>query len=86
VTKETSPRTHVTKSWTKYFKGLAESAKGVCHFTGNAALKPFRVGDMLYLHEWDDSRKKYTGNTSYHRVDEISRDTRDNSVTLKVSK
>ena len=58
-------KTHELKSWPEYFSALWD---GRCTFDLRINDRDFKAGDILWLREWDDMSKKYTGRELRKRV------------------
>lgn len=53
-------KTHELKCWPEYFKAVESGEKT---FEVRSTLdREFKVGDILYLREWDNEAERYTGN------------------------
>lgn len=55
---------HALKTWPEYFEAVAERGKT---FEVRKNDRPFKVGELLILQEWDNVKQEYTG-------DEIERE------------
>lgn len=60
--------THELKCWPRYFVDIFNRVKT---FELRKADRAYRVGDVLYLREWNPSDGEYTGRWTYRRVTHI---------------
>ena len=62
---------HTLKCWPEFFESIVI---GVKRFEIRKADRPYRVGDILALQEWDNVTRQYTGNSINMDVDYIMSD------------
>lgn len=55
-----TPRTHHLKSWPRFFRPIVQGER-THELRRND--RDFRVGDILFLREWDERAEQYTGAT-----------------------
>lgn len=56
--KYTYGTTHELKTWPSYFNAVMN---GIKQFEVRKADRPFKIGDVLLLREYDPNEEKYTG-------------------------
>ena len=64
-------RTIRLKTWPEYFQAILEGKK---KFEFRKNDKGFRVGDVLWLDEYDNEEKDYTGRMCYRKITYILKD------------
>ena len=57
--------THVLKTWPQYFNAIIDGRKT---FECRKNDRPFAVGDVLHLLEWDPETQEYTGRSMDRRI------------------
>jgi len=57
--------THDVKSWPDFFEPLLNGSK---MFDLRRNDRDYKVGDLLYLREWDDHEQEYTGRQCFRRI------------------
>jgi hypothetical protein len=67
------PITHALKSWPMFFEDLVAGAKT---FEIRDDDRPFQVGDLLLLQEWNPKTKTYTGRQTQRTITHIMRPSR----------
>ncbi len=70
--------THELKTWPDYFQAIIENRK---HFEYRRNDRNFKVGDELFLREWNNIEEKYTGRTVLVRITYILYSTEENFLT-----
>ena len=60
--------THELKVWIEFFPAIFERDKT---FELRKNDRKFKVGDELFLREWNPKKNEYTGNFCYRNVDYI---------------